>query len=81
MVSYQDLERIGLEGVLEFLELDDKYELYEFMVDNDLHTLPLLARYISSIGLVCQCCFSELVPFANESLVCDSCYDTIGIEE
>lgn len=77
MITTQDLERIGLEKILEFMDLEDKEDLRIFMVENRIPTLILLAEYLSTFAVVCQYCHQDLVPIIYETLICGDCYDII----
>lgn len=80
MITIQDLERVGLEKILEFMELDDKEDLRIFMVENRVHTLALLGEYLSQYAVVCQYCHRDLVPIVYDTLICGDCYDIIEAE-
>ena len=77
MITTQDLERIGLEKILEFMDLEDKEDLRIFMVENRMPTPTLLAEYLSTFAVVCQYCHQDLVPIIYETLICGDCYDII----
>lgn len=77
MITTQDLERIGLEKILEFMDLEGKEDLRIFMVENRMPTLTLLAEYLSIFAVVCQYCHQDLVPIIYETLICGDCYDII----
>lgn len=77
MITPQDLERTGLEKILEFMDLEDKEDLRLFMVENRIPTLKLLAEYLSTFAVACQYCHQDLVPVVYETLICGDCYDII----
>lgn len=54
VVGAKDLEKIGLEKIMSFLELSSKEEFLDFLVDKYCPTLSLLAKYLSQFAVVCQ---------------------------
>lgn len=66
---------IGLEAVMEYMDVDDVEELKEWMIENECTTLDMLVDVLKSVACVCGACESRLADIDDE--VCLQCMEEI----
>lgn len=75
MILAEDLERIGLNKLLEFLCFESREDLRILMVRNNIPTLEDLAVYLSQEVTLCRYCHSDFIYIMYDLPVCSSCHD------
>ncbi len=71
MITVDDMMRLGLGKLLEYLDMS-KDELLTFMVEIRAPTLKLLAEYLSQDTGICEYCGDNYV-FILDSSICEDC--------
>jgi len=79
VLTEEALINVGLDNVLEFLELEDKIQLKNFMLEVGIVFLAELADYLAQHGVVlCEYCALKLVnAYTDPEPYCTECLDMI----
>ena len=79
LITEHSLRMMGIEPVLEFLELEDKFQLRDFMVERGMVYLWQLADFLSQHAVVCEYCAQKLVNINVPEPFCNDCLDAIYV--
>lgn len=79
MITAQDMERLGLSKLLDYMDLT-KEELHTFMVEERMYTIELLAAYLSEDSQVCSYCCNNYGHMEMGG-ICDDCLNYIESHE
>lgn len=75
MLTGDDLVRIGVEAVMEFLEATSREDLALMMVENGCYNHEMFAIVLDDKGArICEKCNNNLV-WVDDGCVCESCFN------
>lgn len=77
-ITVATIVRFGTDALIDYLDLENKEHLIEFMVDMGLVTLELLADYLSEFTVICDYCGCHYANMESDSApFCRDCFDII----